>query len=137
MKVLLIDDDKEAMKYYITALGRNRITVDHQRKPEGALQALEKTEDQYDLIILDSAMPPGKLYANKQTDAGIQTGQLIFNDIRAKWPKIPILILTNFFGLEWLQTAARLPNVQTDRKINVPPSKLVEIVRRMIKDSKK
>lgn len=136
MNILLIDDDKAAMKYYIAALERNNFKVEHQRKPETALQALEARAAEFSLIILDSAMPPGKLYTDKKTDAGILTGEFIFKDIRDKWPQIPILVLTNFFGLDWVQTAARLPNVQTDRKINVPPSKLVEIVKRIIKEKR-
>src|ERR1043166_5150525 len=101
MNILLIDDDKESMRYYFEALERGGFKVTQVRKPDSALQQLDAPDANFRLIILDSAMPAGKVYAEKPTDAGTLTGHFLFNDIRAKCPNTPIVILTNFFGLDW------------------------------------
>ena len=122
------------MHYYKLALEKNNFKITHCRKVDDALQAIAQVGDSFNLVILDSAMPPGKAYAKQPTEDGTLTGQLLFQDIRKALKEIPILILTNFFGLEWVQAALKEKKVRANRKIDVGPFKLVEIVKEMIKE---
>jgi DNA-binding NtrC family response regulator len=135
MKILLIDEEKESMHYYILALKNDGVEVAHMRKADEAMQAVNQEGNVYKLIVLDSAMPPGNIYKNENTEDGTLTGGLLFRDIRKVCPNVPILILTNFFGLDWIQNALKDKRVRGDRKISLSPSKLVEIVREMIEHS--
>jgi DNA-binding response OmpR family regulator len=133
MKILLIDEDKASMHYYVLALKKSDFEVVHCRKPDTALDAIRQDGASFSLIILDSAMPPGQVYASEKTDDGTLTGKLLYRDIRVKLPDVPILILTNFLGLEWIQSAIADKNVKAERKINVSPLKLVDIITQMVK----
>jgi CheY-like chemotaxis protein len=133
MKILLIDDDNASMRYYVQELEEeeNNFKVKHVRDTDSALVAIAGEGKSFDLIILDSAMSPGKAYAAMQTDAGTSTGKFLFDYIRKAFPKTPILILTNFIGLDWIGEACRQPNVCAERKLDTLPSELVEKVNEM------
>jgi CheY-like chemotaxis protein len=131
--ILFIDDDKAAIRYYLEELQESGFDVTHSRNPDEALAVLEKREPPFDLIILDSALPPGKNYSHFNTEQGLTTGNLIFQDIRKRYPEVPIVILTNFRGLDWIRKVCELPRVCDLVKVNVMPIKLVEIVQKMLK----
>jgi CheY-like chemotaxis protein len=132
MKILFIDDDKAPIRYYLEALQAEGFAVTHCRNPDDALNALER-DCNIDLILLDSAMPPGKRYAGSNTEEGLTTGSLLFEDICKLCPRIPILILTNFLNLDWMVAATRSPNVREIRKLDIMPVDLVKIIREMTK----
>jgi|SRR6516164_7992454 CheY-like chemotaxis protein len=133
MKILFIDDDKAPIRYYLEELKDAGFDVTHCRNPDEALDALEEEGCVFGLIILDSAMPPGKRYADSNTEEGLTTGNFLFRDIRERCPDTPILILTNFAGLDWIRKASECSNVCEVRKLDVMPFELVERVRQMIK----
>jgi CheY-like chemotaxis protein len=133
MKILFIDDDKAPIRYYLEALQSAGFDVNHCRNPDEALNTLEQKGCIFRLILLDSAMPPGKRYAQSNTEEGLTTGRFLFADVRRLCPGIPILILTNFVDLEWIVSACRSPNVRQIRKLDIMPIELVKIVRQMTK----
>ena len=133
MKILFIDDDKAPIRYYLQELKDSGFNVTHCRNPDEALSILIDQGREFRLVILDSAMPPGKRYANSNTEEGLTTGSFLFEDIRALCPNIPVLILTNFEGLEWIARACASPKVREIRKLDIMPVELLEIVRRMTK----
>ena len=132
MNILFIDDDKAPIRYYLEELREGGFSVKHCRNPDDAWNALQE-DGNFCMIILDSAMPPGKRYTGSNTEEGLTTGSLLFEDIRRVSPDIPVLILTNFAGLDWINNARVSPKVREIRKLDVMPVELLEIVRKMIK----
>jgi CheY-like chemotaxis protein len=133
MKILFIDDDKAPIRYYLSELRDAGFDVTHCRNPDETLEILHKEGCIFRLILLDSAMPPGRCYAEADTEEGLTTGRYLFEDIRKVCPEIPILILTNFAGLDWIYKACASANVGEVRKLDVMPVDLVQKVRKMIK----
>jgi DNA-binding NtrC family response regulator len=133
MNILFIDDDKAAIRYYLEELREGGFTVKHCRNPDDAWNTLQEDGGNFRLIILDSAMPPGKRYIGSNTEEGLTTGSLLFEDISKVCPDVPVLILTNFAGLEWITRACASLKVREIRKLDVMPVELLEIVRKMIK----
>ena len=123
------------MRYYVSELQNSGYDVQQRRTPDDALETLKEDADSFDLIILDSSMPRGKRYTNQATEEGTLTGSLLFKDIKMMYPKIPILILTNFSGLDWVQAESNTPRVLAAAKLDFTPSKLVEAVGTMIKNA--
>src|SRR5271166_4037218 len=87
MKILFIDDDKAPIRYYLEELKDGGFDVTHCRNPDEALETLEKEGCIFRLIILDSAMPPGRRYADSNTEEGLTTGNFLFEDIRKVCPR--------------------------------------------------
>jgi DNA-binding response OmpR family regulator len=137
MKILLIDEDKASMAYYIQELKESGFEVDHAREPDAAFKFLDAGGTKYELIILDSALPPGQKYKEGKTDTGTVTGGLVFDDVRVQLPTVPILVLTNFPELDWIREARAKPNVVVVKKLDQMPSQLVETVREMVRNRKK
>jgi DNA-binding response OmpR family regulator len=135
MKILFIDEDKAALRYYMLALNDHGFECEHIRNVDDAIKKIETEDRSYDFIILDSAMPAGTIYSDQKTEDGTLTGKFLFRDIRIKRPNVPILILTNFW-LEWVQAALSEKMVRAEKKINVTPNKLIEIIQLMVKQSK-
>jgi CheY-like chemotaxis protein len=134
-KILFIDDDYAPLVSFFDDLKNAGFEVTHSRRPDDALRILKTEGSLFHLIILDSMMPPGKRYANEKTESGLNTGGFLFEDIRKDYPEIPVLILTNFVGLEWVEKACGFPKVRQARKIDVNSTGVVEIVQGMIKMS--
>ena len=98
-KVVLIDDEPFAMKYYIKALEWKDLEVDVIRSANKACQYFSQPREDVMSIILDIMMPPGRFGA-KKTDEGMLTGVFLMShivglqvDIRGK--SVPIAVLTN------------------------------------------
>ena len=52
--VLLVDDDKLPMQYYVRALEQKGFKVKHCLEPDSALDFLEKKAGQIDAVILNN-----------------------------------------------------------------------------------
>ena len=111
-KILYIDEDFASIRYYLQELEDEKFEVDHLRSTDEAFKAINERGDQYQIVILDSAMPSGRQYEKEQTDSGTTTGGFLFTDIRKKQAAVPIIILTNFNGLDWIQKAEATPKVR-------------------------
>jgi CheY-like chemotaxis protein len=134
MKILFIDDDKAPIRYYLEELKDAGYDVIHRRNPDEAIETLREEGCAFHIILLDSAMPPGKRFEKSETEEGLTTGSLLFSEIRKLCPDVPIIILTNFGGLEWMRKACAAPNVLEVRKLDVMPVQLVENVKKMIRE---
>lgn len=132
-KVLFIEEDLASVRFYIKEMQDEKLEVVHIRKADEVLNKLDSAGATVSLIILDSAMPPGKSYESKATESGTQTGQFLFADIRERLPTVPIIILSNFSGLEWIQKASEKPKVKSLNKLATLPSDLIKHIRMMLK----
>ena len=130
--ILLIDEDVEPMKYYVAAL-RTKFTVVQVSDPDEAVDYLaDASKPKPDLIILDIMLPPGKRYLRRaDTERGLRTGILLYQDLHALYPCLPILVLTNLASgkAEMVRTAQSVPAYE---KIELAPFELVEAVEELL-----
>lgn len=90
----LKDPDNNYMWYYKDALLEEDYKLIEATGTDEALALLKKHAD-IDLIILDIMMPPGKVFEQVDTMEGLRTGVNLADVLNKKYPKIPILVLTN------------------------------------------
>ncbi len=126
--VLLIDDESEAMKYYVVALERKGFDVVQLRDADAVLDFIERaTNRRPDVIILDVMLPPGRrFHAHPDVEEGLRTGILLYPELRKSCGDVPIIVLTNVGNPDLLHA---LPSdARVLQKVEVPPFELVDIV---------
>ncbi len=128
--IMLIDDEKEAMKYYIKALELSEFDFIRFGDPDEVMEyVLNKDKPKPDLVILDLIMPPGKRYKGKvECEEGIRTGYLLYEDLKDHYSNVTFLVLTNLKNAENdFQEIA--PHVQVYLKNDVPPFDLIRLIK--------
>ncbi len=95
--ILVVDDERLPMKYYNRAFGVTIIfEVKHCLDQHSAFEFMgNRKKPKLKAIILDIMMLPGKKYGSEDTNNGLKTGTLLYKDLRAIYPDIPIIFLTN------------------------------------------
>ncbi len=111
MKILLLDDESFSMELFVSELRDAGHEVQHVRKIDQAFEIIQKEKD-FEVVILDIMMLPGKLYENSDTKGGLRTGELFVEVIRQELPEARISILTNVTDSEVL---ARLTEILPNR----------------------
>ncbi len=131
--VMLIDDDKEAMMYYIMALKQEGFDVEQVPGPDEAMEYIcNQSNCRPDIIILDIMLPPGKRYAgNPACDNGLRTGILLYPELKEHCNNVPFLVLTNLRKApkDFKEVAPDVPVLQ---KINTPPFDLVNRIKKIL-----
>jgi CheY-like chemotaxis protein len=138
-RLLLIDDDiwaneKEAvpgagayMWYYADALRDRGYVLTEVNSIDRALEVLGI--QQFDLILLDVMMPPGKALAEADTAAGMRTGVVFADHLAKAYPDMPVVILTMVANPSALNLLRNKPNVKEILyKIDNPPNWVAEAV---------
>ena len=85
MKVLVIEDDREAAAYLVKGLGESGYVVDH--APEGRDGLFLATSGQYDALIVDRMLPG-------------MDGLQVIGALRAAEVRTPVLILSALGGVD-------------------------------------
>lgn len=103
-RVLMIDDDAvpggenaltSYMWYYADELRRRDCHVLEAIGPDQALEMLAK-EKSFEVVVLDVMMPTGVAFrGNVTADRGLRTGVVLAEEIQQKYPRVPIVVLTN------------------------------------------
>ena len=130
--LLLVDDDKEPMRYYVMALEQEGFKVAQCFKPAIALDYAEKRSSEIAAVILDVMMPPGVKYTASETNHGLKTGVFLIKDLRKKLADVPVIILTNVTNSETLKEFDQGTLVKVIQKMDCPPFSLVELVSEML-----
>jgi len=130
--VLLIDDNILPMRYYIWALEEKGFEVIQLYGTDATFKFLEEKKPNPVAIILDIMMLPGKKYQDKDTNGGLKTGLLLYEDLRKLYPSIPIIVLTNVSDPKILNTFSEVPRLRLVQKLDYPPFELTELVIEMI-----
>ena len=73
-------------------------------------------------------MVGGSLYSEELTEDGLLTGRLLFQDVRKKWPKLPVVILTNNVDPRALDDSDPSQLLCTRQKLGFPPFELVALI---------
>ena len=94
--VLYIDDeaDSEKMVSKFEIMNDEGIDVIRVIRVEDALPVLAREIHRIDLIVLDLIMPPEETYTLEETNGGTTTGISLLKDIRSKYKRIPIIIVS-------------------------------------------
>jgi len=131
--VLMIDDDEWPTKFYETALLRRDFKVERCTDPDTAYEFAKENKGNLRAIVLDVMMPPGERYKNRDTDDGLKTGILLYQDLRGIIkPNLPIVVLTNVWNRETLKTLPEGEGLRIAEKLDVPPLELAMLVEEMI-----
>ncbi len=134
--ILLIDDEKLPMDYYIRAFKMKKFEVKQCFDPDSAIEYARQNKPRPKAIILDIMMSPGKKYTNEDTDNGLKTGILLYKDLRDYYPQVPIIFLTNVSSPQIPRLASETTEtLAVIQKIDYPPFELVERVEEMIASS--
>lgn len=126
--VLLVDDDKLPMQFYVRALERKGYEVKHFLEPDGALEFVSKKASEIEAIVLDIMMPPGRY---KNTNQGLRTGVFLLPDIRKHCPDIPVVVLTNVKNPNTLNEFKGKSSVKVVQKMAYPPFELADLVSKL------
>lgn len=135
--VLLIDDDRFLMSYYVRRLEELQLEVRHVFDPDEALALIEHERPALAAIILDIMMPSGTRYDARQTLQGLRTGTVLYRDIRRFYPTTPVLALTNVVNGEVLEDLECDPLVTVVQKLDYTPNELGELVESLIAEAQK
>ena len=90
-RILVLDDDAVACEFLREALERDGYGVDVYT---AATDALEQDLGQYDLLISDIRMPE-------------MDGLQFLNEVRNRWPDLPVILMTAYGSLETTMDALR------------------------------
>lgn len=123
--VLLIDDDKLPMQFYVKALQKKGFKVKQCLKPDSALAFAQEKKGEIDAIIFDIMLPPGRY---KKTNEGLRTGVFLLPDLRKHCPDIPIVVLTNVKNPSTLDEFKGKPLLKVVQKMECPPFELASLV---------
>lgn len=93
--ILFIDDDKYHLKYYIEMLALSGYETKIIDDIEIGLSWLDVYFSKIDLLVLDIMMPFNSNIKIPDYNDGLRTGVYIYDNIRQKFPELPIIILTN------------------------------------------
>lgn len=134
--ILLVDDDKLPMKFYVKALAQSGFKVKHYSEPDGALAFVEEKGSQIKAAILDVMMPPGEAYEGEDTKEGLRTGVFLWRDVKRLCRQdMPIVILTNVKNPETLAMFEEGPLPKVVQKMGCPPFELAKMVSDMISEN--
>jgi CheY-like chemotaxis protein len=129
--VLIVDEDKTPMQYYVDAFEMEGFSVERCFSPDTAEKFLQKEPADLAAIILDIMMPPGERYKHKDTKDGLITGFFLYQDFKKKYPNVPIVILTNVANPETLKLFTENLLLKVAAKLDYPPFDLVDLVNEM------
>lgn len=130
--ILLIDDDDLIVSYYIKVLQQEGYKVKYFPGPDSAFEFIENTNPDPAAIILDIIMPPGKRYQHEDTEEGLKTGILMYQDLRTLYPDVPIVVLTNVSNPATLRQFPEGPRLIVAQKLHYPPNELSQLVDDMV-----
>ena len=130
--ILLIDDDRLPMQFYVKALQLKSFKVKQCFEPDSTLDFVGKKASQINAIILDIMLPPGKTYEHEDTNEGLRTGVFLLKDIRKYCPNTPVVVLTNVKNPETLSEFREKSLVEVVQKKDCPPFELAKIVDEML-----
>ena len=131
--ILLVDNDKLVMPYYIRALEGKGFQVKQVYNPDDAHDFMRRQKRaEISASILNIMMRPGEVYKDKDTNEGLRTGVFLYRDFRKKNPDLPIVILTNVTNRGTLTLFREEPKLKVLQKREYPPYRLAELVEEMI-----
>ena len=94
MRILFVDDDRDAVEHFINDLDRGGHTVKKVDTITQARQELNAGSWPYELLILDVQMRPSHDELRSE-EASLKAGLTFYLDFREQLKDVPVVILTN------------------------------------------
>jgi CheY-like chemotaxis protein len=133
--VLLIDDNYVPVIHYVRHFQQVGFEIKHFFDPDTALEWAKKERKHIAAILLDIMMPPGEKYQDEDTNEGLKTGVLLYQDLRRLCPRVPVIVLTNVEDQETLRLFDEGPLLKVVQKLDYPPVELAALVRERLQDA--
>lgn len=137
--ILLIDDDRLPIQYYVKALELKGFEVKHCLEPDSALAFARNKAKEIACIIMDIMMSPGKTYENYNTKAGLITGSFLLEGLREKdcCPNTPVVVLTNVKNPKTIEKFKNRYSIEPVQKMEYPPFEFAKLIEKIILEAKK
>ena len=129
-KILFVDDENRRAQLYLDELLQSGHDTVLKTETDEALTYLQQNQD-IDVLILDIMMPPGIKFAGK-TEQGLDTGVVLYDEIRRIAPRLPVIVLTNVSDREVAQKFRNENNCWYYPKSDVLPFELAEDIREIL-----
>ena len=135
--ILIVDDEQWRNDSYLEELRYADYKVLYERDVDMAWQQFIEQREQIEAVILDIMMAPGKRYvADADAHGGLRSGLLLYRDMRAVVPALPVIFLTNVrFDLVADELAGER-NVLILRKLDYLPHTLPEQLELLLRQDK-
>lgn len=131
-RILLVDDDHGPMDYFVEALRHRNFEVKQVDSVDVFFAQFDRarTPLDFDLMVVDMMMPRGSRLTSEETDEGHRSGVLMVRAIRAKYPFLPIVVLSNYSEP---QVLALLPSdVKFKAKFEISPFEFADFIKTLI-----
>jgi CheY-like chemotaxis protein len=92
--ILFLDDEASPNDFYLADLTARHLPVTAMTDLGAAWTFLSERSD-VRAVVLDVMMPPGTLFTLADTKQGLLTGVSFYRMLRAKFPMLPVFVLTN------------------------------------------
>jgi CheY-like chemotaxis protein len=125
--ILFVDDEQRELDSHRLELEMSDHSVIFKSDVDKALEFLEKNPDQVRLLILDIMMPVGESFKDARHD-GLRTGIDFYDRIRARLPKLPVIVFTHVADESVREKFNNELNCWFYRKEDVLPHELAERV---------
>lgn len=130
--LLLVDDDRASMRYYVLVLEEAGYSVTQRRSVSDGIEYVKAYSPTIDGVILDLMLPLGCEAYSKESEFGLHGGLIVFRYLQAEHPGIPILVLSNTRSGEVLSAFTKSDSVQVEAKMNLIPSEIVSVMQRLV-----
>lgn len=130
--ILLVDDEKLPMAYYVKALVNKGFEVKQFLSPDSAFEFINKVKPKIDAIIIDIMIFPGEKYKDVDTQEGLITGTFLYKDLERIYPNVPVIVLTNVTNEETLDKLNENELLKVVQKLDYPPFAFADLVNEMI-----
>lgn len=134
-KILFVDDENRRTQVYLEELRQSGYDAVLKTETDAAFEYLQQNQD-IDVLILDIMMPPGVKFADK-TEQGLNTGVILYDEIRTIAPNLPILVLTNVADRSVAQKFHEDDNCWFHQKSDLLPFELADEIQEILVERRK
>jgi CheY-like chemotaxis protein len=132
-KILFVDDENHRAQPYLDELKLAGYDAVLTTETDEALAYVQQNPD-INVLILDIMMPAGVKFAAR-TDQGLDTGVILYDEIRKIAPDLPVIVLTNVSDRDVAQKFRNESNCWYYPKINLLAVELPDEVKEILEES--
>lgn len=130
--ILFVDDEKLQMEGFVIELELSGYEVEFKRYVDEAWDCLVSNRQAVDLLILDIMLPAGKKFNNEENHKGLRTGVWFFDEVRAHFADLPVIIFTNVSDLRVAKKFEKEENCKFFSKPNLSEEQLVVEIKSLL-----
>lgn len=114
--ILYVDDEPGYSLPYRLELELRGYNIIYCETVEQTMEQFAKPQGTFDCVVLDIIMAPGTIFTPVETNDGLDSGLLLFKQLRMTHPQIPVVVVTARPDEKVQQTFAGDSNVSVLRK---------------------